>query len=334
MEQPLVSVIVPVYNCEKYIKRCLDSILYQTYDNIELIVINDGSTDASMQIIQETANVWPDKLIIYTIQNSGVSIARNLGVQKAAGKYLTFVDGDDYLGKKYIESFVTAAEQNNSELCLCGYTMVNEAGCELYRLEPTAYIKGRHEEFAYRILAILGRFYRTSLWRKWEIQYDKNRNNRGEDIPVALFTNALAKNIITVQQCDYFYVQHTASARHQMRGLKTYDLPLQVIQDCIQTVSENSTETTWQFFELGVCRVFTTFLFDLGRGATYEKLNKLVLFEEDILRKYCRDYRKNRYLKLHSGLTIPIQQKMAVGIFIFLYRCQLLRAVVYLLGQK
>lgn len=334
MKQPLVSVIVPVYNCEKYLKKCIDSILYQTYRNIEIIVINDGSTDTSEQILQRQVTIWPEKLHVYTIQNSGVSVARNLGVEKATGKYLMFVDGDDYLGEDYVTNFVTTAEECDSELCVCGYTMLDETGRELYQLEPTTYRKDTQEEFPYRILAILGRFYKTSFWRKWNVQYETDRNIRGEDIPVALLTNALARNVAVVQQSSYFYIQHTASARHQMRGLKTYNLPIQAIRSCIQIVTENVRGTKWQFFELGLCRVFTTLLFDLGRGARHEKLIELISFEEEMLREYCGDYRRNRYLGIWSGLSIPLQQKIAVKIFLLIYRCKLLKTMVYLLEQR
>ena len=94
--KPLISVIIPVYNNEKYLCECLDSIIAQTYRNIQIITVDDGSTDASGKILDQYAD--KDKRIeVYHIQNSGVSTARNIGLKHAAGEYITFVDSDDAL---------------------------------------------------------------------------------------------------------------------------------------------------------------------------------------------------------------------------------------------
>ena len=89
-----VSVIVPVYNVEKYLKKCLDSLVNQTLKDIEIICVNDGSTDNSLQILQEYANTHPN-IVIVDQENQGVSLARNNGIKKAKGGYIGFVDPDD-----------------------------------------------------------------------------------------------------------------------------------------------------------------------------------------------------------------------------------------------
>ena len=102
---PLISVIVPVYNVEKYIGKCLESICCQTYSNLEIIVVNDGSTDNSRQIVLQ----WTEKdkrIVFLEQQNSGVSVARNLGIEKAHGEYIAFVDSDDYIADNmYMELY-------------------------------------------------------------------------------------------------------------------------------------------------------------------------------------------------------------------------------------
>ena len=115
-----VSVIVPVYNVEKYLARCLDSLLNQTQPDIEILVVNDGSTDASGHIVDEYARKYPDRIRAFHMENEGVSAARNRGVAKAQGKYLTFVDSDDYVTGDYLERMVTAAEKNSSDLVIQG----------------------------------------------------------------------------------------------------------------------------------------------------------------------------------------------------------------------
>lgn len=117
-----VSIIIPCYNVEKYIKDCLDSIINQTYKNIEIICVNDGSTDATKDIIKS----YHDKRIIYIEQeNSGVSKARNIGLVAANGKYITFVDGDDLIKKDMIEILVEKMQRYKCDIVFCSYIKKN-----------------------------------------------------------------------------------------------------------------------------------------------------------------------------------------------------------------
>lgn len=104
-KRPLVSVVIPVYNCEEYIGECIDSVAEQTYDNIEIIVVNDGSKDESENIIEDKKKRYRN-ILYYKQRNKGVSAARNLGIKKARGEYITFVDGDDLVGKYLVECLV------------------------------------------------------------------------------------------------------------------------------------------------------------------------------------------------------------------------------------
>ena len=99
---PEVSVIIPVYNSEKYVEKCICSVMAQTLPELEIIIINDGSIDESGKILRKLAQK-DSRIILLEQENKGVAAARNLGVEKATGKYLTFVDGDDYLQEDYIE---------------------------------------------------------------------------------------------------------------------------------------------------------------------------------------------------------------------------------------
>ena len=98
---PLVSVIIPVYNVEKYLRRCLNSVIDQEYKNIEIILVNDGSTDNSLEIAISYKE--KDKRIkVFSQENQGLSAARNMGLDKSHGEYITFIDSDDYVSKDYV----------------------------------------------------------------------------------------------------------------------------------------------------------------------------------------------------------------------------------------
>ena len=120
---PKISIIVPVYNSEKYIKKCLDSILNQTLSDIEIILINDGSTDNTKNIIEDYANT-DSRIILINQENSGPSVSRNKGINIARGKYLGFVDADDYLEPNMYEELYYLASKNKSQIAMCAYREV------------------------------------------------------------------------------------------------------------------------------------------------------------------------------------------------------------------
>ena len=122
-----VSVIVPVYNVEKYIGRCLDSLVNQTLKNIEIIVVNDGSPDNSQEIIDKYTKKY-NNIKSYIKENGGLSDARNYGLKYAKGEYISFIDSDDYIDKTMMEKMYNKAKENNFDLIVCDLDMVDDNG--------------------------------------------------------------------------------------------------------------------------------------------------------------------------------------------------------------
>lgn len=118
-----ISIIIPVYNAEKYIEKCILSLIIQTYKEIEIILINDGSTDNSLKICKKFEQI-DDRIKVYSKDNGGVSSARNLGISKANGKYICFVDSDDIVDVDFCEILITNLENSNSDLSCCGYKII------------------------------------------------------------------------------------------------------------------------------------------------------------------------------------------------------------------
>lgn len=114
-----ISVIVPVYNVSQYLRKCIDSILEQDYKNFEIILINDGSTDDSGKICDEYAEKYKN-INVYHQKNGGISSARNLGVSKVTGKYISFVDSDDFVMKDFLSSMHSNLKNNNVDISCCG----------------------------------------------------------------------------------------------------------------------------------------------------------------------------------------------------------------------
>lgn len=125
MNDQLVSVIIPVYNSEKYLEQCLNSVVSQTYQNIEIILVNDGSSDQSESICKTYAE--KDKRIHYIIQqNQGASAARNTGIKASTGRYILFVDADDYIAKDMVETMMNMVDEGS--MAVCNYGTFNESG--------------------------------------------------------------------------------------------------------------------------------------------------------------------------------------------------------------
>ena len=114
-----ISVIIPVYNVEKYISKCLDSIVNQTLESIEIIVVNDGSLDNSQEIIDEYVKKYPKKVKSFIKDNGGQGSARNIGLQHAKGEYISFVDSDDWLELNTLKEMYNLAKKNNSDVVIC-----------------------------------------------------------------------------------------------------------------------------------------------------------------------------------------------------------------------
>ena len=123
-----VSVIVPVYNVELYLEKCLLSLVNQTVKEIEILVVNDGSKDDSQIIIDKFSKEYPDKIFGFVKENGGLSDARNFGIDKARGQYLGFVDSDDHVSETMFEDMYDLAEKYNAELAICNLQKVDEEG--------------------------------------------------------------------------------------------------------------------------------------------------------------------------------------------------------------
>ena len=161
---PLISVILPVYNAEKYLEKCIDSVLNQTYSNLELIVVNDGSTDNSLDIIKRYINI-DHRVILIDKPNSGQSSCRELAFGISNGQYLYFIDSDDYMEPQGLKSMLDTITKYNADFCCCRRQMVDES-MQIINTTPVFaqnYIEGNFRIFQY---AITAHIIKSALWTK------------------------------------------------------------------------------------------------------------------------------------------------------------------------
>lgn len=328
---PEVSVIIPVYNNEKYVEECVRSVQNQTFEDLEILVINDGSTDGSGEILERLLR--EDRRIrLFRQENKGAGAARNKGLDTASGRYLVFVDGDDWIAPDYIEKLYAAAEERESEMVICGFTCVTEAGETLREVYPKEYRRFEGEECVFQISAVCSHFYKKSLWDRYCVRF--SAQERGEDMPVSLFFGAVCDKISTIISCGYMYRQHSRSAMHNFRGLRQFSLPLKALEETIQKIERTGVSNSPEFYELFVLRILSTCFFQLAPGASRERTGELADYIIRILHTYFPDYCKNTKAGLFNGADVPFTQRVAVKVLIFLVRTGGIRFAAFMIGRK
>lgn len=215
-----LSIIVPVYNVDKYVKRCIESILRQTFSEFELIVVNDGSTDHSGEICKQYAEA--DKRIVYIEQlNAGVSAARNAALDIASGRWIGFVDADDFIDVDFYKTLMSHIDKNVGIVC-CGVRAVDTDGKVRKHLQynniPQDIIKLSRDDAYEHFLNPSKRFLYWSPWDKI-IRADIAKKNRfevgrkyGEDFFYCFKCLSMCENIIYVPEEKYNYLLRPNSA--------------------------------------------------------------------------------------------------------------------------
>ena len=315
-----VSIIVPVYNTEKYLDKCLNSLLNQSYKNIEIIFVNDGSTDRSKEILQKYAR-QSEKIIVVEQKNQGLSVARNEGILHATGFYLSFVDGDDYVDKDFIFHLIERAEDSRADMVICGYKMVDEKGKVLRKTIPDVYERITKEEWSCRIMAACFRLIKKELWDAYDMKFMPGI--WGEDLAVVLFLNSMCEKIEVLSCAEYYYVQHASSIRHNMKGIARDKMPYQAIEDTCMRITELQCKNSKFFLELSLLKIFTVLLFDLGRGADDTKIKELCEYIQRIMETYFPDWKKTVSLRKILAIKFPIIMKFEIAIFYLLLKTNL-----------
>ena len=226
----LVSVIIPVYNCSEYLPRCVDSLLKQTHDRLEIILVDDGSTDGSSGICDRMAESDSRVSVIHK-PNGGVSSARNAGIDEAKGEFITFADADDYVNPDHIGRLLDMIRRHDSDVAVCGYISEDEGKASLPQARSDSQSNDaatetrydfNHDSAVCELLAggAVGGYVWNKLYRRGLLE---GRRFRG-DIRILedlLFNSEVFENVgkMTVSPYrSYHYIQRGQSAMHRRFG--------------------------------------------------------------------------------------------------------------------
>ena len=226
----LVSVIVPIYNSEKFLKKCIESILSQTYENLEIILINDGSTDRSADISEYYAGM--DDRIRYIFQeNKGQSISRNTGIEMSNGRYIYFMDSDDYIDKGYLEYAINYMRNNKADLFISNYYHELESG-EAWKerdfQEGIFDLTGEKDRYKFLVNVFLPYKCGFEVWnRLYDAEIVKNNNLKfpvfkpvvAEDLYFNLLYSLFADRVIITNGRFYHYLHNDNSTMAKNSGV-------------------------------------------------------------------------------------------------------------------
>ena len=235
-----ITIVIPVYNVEEYLGKCVDSILKQKFDKIEIIIVDDGSTDQSLIIAQKYQKKYQEIIRVIPQDNKGQGGARNTGIRNATGKYLLFVDSDDTIKKGMLKTLYYNMENSNADVILFGIEYVDEKGrVLLHRTE----FDDKYKEFTLQEQPYLftkdgyiwDKMYRTELFLKNDIWFPERMWY--EDLNVESKILLCANKIVFVNEIFYEYLQRNGSTMHNCAVEKNEDM-LYIVEDILKYYKE------------------------------------------------------------------------------------------------
>lgn len=323
----LVSIIIPVYNSEKYIGKCLDSILVQSYQDFEIQVINDGSKDDSIGVIRKYESKYPEKIKVIDQKNKGVAVTRNEGIKRANGKYIMFMDNDDYIEKNYIETFVRELEDGDYDAVIGGYVRRTEEGkiVRTLKLEDKEWSK----------MMILAPW--TKIYKK---QYLIDNNieflnvNIGEDIYFNLKALLLSDKIKIIDYVGYTWLFNTKSLSNanqkNITKLQVYDL-LNNCYDMLKTTG--ILEKKKEIIETHYIRYIVWLLSFSTKGLNYKTLSQ----EYDKLFAWLEerfpDYKKFKNISFTKPIGEAREVRVLTEFFMIFHKLHIGKLATYIYNK-
>ena len=318
MTKELISIIVPVYNVEKYLKKCVDSIVNQTYKNLEIILVDDGATDNSGKICDELVEL-DNRIKVYHKKNGGLSDARNYGVERATGDYIGFVDSDDYINAEMYEKLYEAIKKENVDVAECNLKIVYPEKKELFTDEKYYQICNKQEylEEYLKIEKIFGsacvRLTRADIAKKLKFPVGKLY----EDTYYAYDLIGIVDKYVIMDNPYYNYLMRENSITNAKFNPRIFDL-IEIVEKFHTNVYKNYPSLK----EAADCRKMYAY---------FSVLNSILLeedFKNNSFYKQIIDYFKEEYTKLLRNKYITRNRKLSILLIKFsinLYRKVLLR---------
>ena len=309
-----ISIIVPIYNAEKYLNKCIDSLVNQTKEELEIILVNDGSTDNSENIIKE----YKDKRIKYfKNENQGIGKTRNFGIEQATGKYIMFVDSDDYIEKDACEKLYSKAVNNNLDIVICDFFKVYDSGETEQITIPDFKDSSLKEnpDIITEFLAPWAKLYSRKMIIDNNIRFVENL--KYEDAPFVIESLCCANKIGKLNECLNYYLVHTNSET-TVRDKRCFDI-LKII-DKIRKYTKDKDYLKEKIDKLTV-RIITNYTIQQRMQSNKKTAMEFINEAFDYLEKEVPDYKDNKYYQNRSiPKRIIEKSKIITKIYCKLYK--------------
>lgn len=251
-----VSVIVPVYNVEKYLKRCLDSLINQTLSDIDIICINDGSKDSSLQILEQYAQK-DSRIVIYNQENSGLSVARNTGLEHASGEYIGFVDSDDWVDLDFYEKLYNSAKNNNADIAVADFIREhpNKKPKRLKLKEEKIYTTPEDKFMickVHREGCVWNKIYRTEFIHSINLKFVPKMYYEDRDFTIRSLY--FSKKLVTTPNTYYRYFVNPKSIVNKRRNYIQDEHYILVRQQVLQFIKEHNIKVPDRLYKAEIYR--------------------------------------------------------------------------------
>ncbi len=303
-----VSVIVPVYNTERYLRRCLESLVRQTLKELELILVDDGSTDGSGRILQEYEEKYGDRIRVFRKENGGQASARNLGIRKSRGSYIAFVDSDDCVAPEMFETMYQAAKEEQCDLVECQYRYLCEEGSRLKEYRTRGRIrqyKDQREMFIDTQSSPCNKLYRREVLLQEGVDFPEGFIY--EDTAFYIKTIPFVHKERYLDQPFYHYFLRSSSTMNGNRSRRVGDI-FPVLEDILTFYQRNAFFERFQK-ELEYFCVKILLCSSLSRiGRVRDKKLASSLYDRTFtyIREKFPDYKHNPYLRGKIGVYIRL----------------------------
>jgi len=325
------SVIIPVYNAEKSLPRCFDSILNQSYRDFEIIVINDGSSDQSQKVIQTYEDKYPDTFRAFIQPNQGVAATRNFGIQCARGEYIFFIDNDDYISINYMSDLIEEAERSQAEMVLVGYCRITKGGKVIYKRPAT-----NANWLIFQLQAPWARLYRRSFILENSLSFLSSPI--GEDVYFNILAACRCKKWSYVPSISYYWVDNAQSVSNtKQRGMKSIASPFDMLQKIHdETLSYVKDEPLRSDIEYFFIRYAVWYILFSGRNADQNTAWNMYLEMFDFIGTLYPEFLHNKNVSLTLPKGETFFNRFSVWFFILLHRTHAVRLFlsVYCKGRK
>lgn len=319
-----VSVIVPVYNSQAYLKECAESLVSQTLEEIEIIFVNDGSTDDSLQILEKYQQCFPDKVVVRTKENGGQATARNLGIELATGDFIGFVDSDDSVDCTMFEKMYKTAKQAGSDFVECEYKYLQVDG-DGNKKEIPSYgnvrdYESKNEMFIDPLVSPWNKLYKANILKQNNIRFTEGAIYEDtaffiKSIPYIEKTSYISEKLVL----HYLWPTSTMNANKAKRVGNIFE----VLSDIIRFYEENNLREQYKE-ELEYFCVKILLCSSLNRVAQVKdaKLRKeFVNKTKGMIKTQFPEYRRNKYVKRGKvGLYMKSMNAVSIPLVVMLMR--------------